>query len=95
MRIRIQKRGLVPAAVVAVIGTVALYLGSTEGLAACYWAIAQGAKIVEAHMYMPGRSRHKPWDKLPDAFVMLRKFAEDMATMRTGVSEQFRVRWSA
>lgn len=34
MRIRIQKRGLVPAAVVAVVGTVALYLGSTAGLAA-------------------------------------------------------------
>ena len=41
MRIRIQRRGLVPAAVVAVIGTVALYLGSTEGLAA--WHASRSA----------------------------------------------------
>ncbi|MGZ5399121.1 MAG: hypothetical protein ACXWDL_07830 [Nocardioides sp.] len=34
MRIRIQKRGLVPALVVAVVGTVLLYLASTVGLAA-------------------------------------------------------------
>lgn len=41
MRIRIQRRGLVPAAVVAVIGTVALYLGSTAGLAA--WHASRSA----------------------------------------------------
>ena len=34
MRIRIQRRGLVPAIVVAVIGTVLLYLASTYGVAA-------------------------------------------------------------
>lgn len=41
MRIRIQRRGLVPAAVVAVVATVALYLGSTEGLAA--WHASRSA----------------------------------------------------
>lgn len=34
MRVRIQRRGLVPAVVVAVVGTVLLYLGSTVGVAA-------------------------------------------------------------
>ncbi|MGH3348125.1 MAG: WD40 repeat domain-containing protein [Nocardioides sp.] len=34
MRIRIQRRGLVPAIVIAVVGTVLLYLGATYGVAA-------------------------------------------------------------
>jgi len=39
LRIRIQRRGLVPAAVAAVVGTAALYVGSTTGLAA--WHASQ------------------------------------------------------
>ena len=34
MRVRIQKRGLIPALIVAVVGTGLLYLGATEGLVA-------------------------------------------------------------
>ena len=41
MRVRIQKRGLVPALIVAVVGTVLLYLASTVGLAA--WHASQAA----------------------------------------------------
>lgn len=39
MRIRIQRRGLVPAIVIAIVGTVLLYLGSTYGVAA--WHASQ------------------------------------------------------
>ena len=38
MRIRIQRRGLVPAIVIAVVGTVLLYLGATYGVAAWHAA---------------------------------------------------------
>lgn len=41
MRVRIQRRGLVPALILAVVGTVLLYLASTVGLAA--WHISQAA----------------------------------------------------
>ncbi len=41
MRVRVQRRGLVPAVVVAVLGTVALYVGSTTGLAA--WHASRSA----------------------------------------------------
>lgn len=66
-----------------------------ESLAACYWAIGQGAKMLEVHMALPGRSRVTAFDKSPTELRMLRRFAEDCETMRSGVAEKFRVRWSA
>jgi sialic acid synthase SpsE len=65
------------------------------GLSACYRALALGAQMLEVHVTLPGRSRELAFDKTPTELRMLRKFAEDCATMTSGVSEQFRTRWSA
>jgi hypothetical protein len=51
LRIRVQKRGLVPAAVVAVVGTVVLYLASTVGLAA--WHRQDDAAVTAGRGYVP------------------------------------------
>ena len=67
----------------------------TEGLSACYRAIALGAKMVEVHLALAGRSRVMAFDKSPTEIRMLRKFAEDCETMRSGVAQRFRERWSA
>jgi len=64
----------------------------TEGLAACQWALAQGMRVLEAHLTIPG-SRCTPWDKTPAQFRALRTFADAVETMRSGVSTQFRARW--
>lgn len=66
-----------------------------QGIAACQWALAKGAKVIEAHLCLPGVSRQMPFDKTPQEFRQLREFAEACATMTTGVSETFRNRWSA
>ena len=66
-----------------------------EGIAACQYAIAQGARVVEAHLCLPGRSREMKWDKSPAQLRQLREFAEACETMRSGVSTTFRRRWSA
>lgn len=65
------------------------------GLSACYRALALGAQMLEVHFTLPGKSRELAFDKTPTEIRMLRKFAEDCATMTSGVSEQFRTRWSA
>lgn len=65
------------------------------GLAASYRAMALGAKMVEVHLALAGCSRVLPFDKSPTDIRMLRKFAEDVETMRSGVSQTFRDRWSA
>jgi N,N'-diacetyllegionaminate synthase len=65
-----------------------------EGTAACLYAVARGAKIIEAHFTIPG-ARQKTWDKSPAQLKEIRQFAEACATMTTGVSEVFRTRWSA
>jgi N,N'-diacetyllegionaminate synthase len=68
----------------------------TIGLAACQYAIAQGAQWIEAHLKLPGvTTRDRDWEKTPADFRLLRQFAEDVATMRTGVSQTFRNRWKA
>ncbi|GAA1479024.1 hypothetical protein GCM10009623_34700 [Nocardioides aestuarii] len=59
MRIRIQKRGLVPAAVVAVVGTVVLYLGATAGLAAWHRQ-QQDAAPPTGRGYLPGVIENAP-----------------------------------
>lgn len=63
-----------------------------EGIAACQWAIAQGAKMVEVHLTIPG-ARCKPWDKRPHEIEQLRLFADACETMRSGVGRVFRERW--
>jgi N,N'-diacetyllegionaminate synthase len=64
-----------------------------EGLSACYRALALGVSVIEVHMALPGKSREMPFDKTPDQIRQLRQFAEDVATMSTGVAERFRTRW--
>jgi N,N'-diacetyllegionaminate synthase len=70
------------------------YSDHCEGLSACYRALALGASVLEVHMTLPGKSREMPFDKTPDQIRQLRAFAEDCATMSTGVAERFRTRWS-
>jgi N,N'-diacetyllegionaminate synthase len=65
-----------------------------EGIAACLYALARGAKVVEAHFTIPG-ARQKVWDKSAAEIREIRQFAEQVATMQTGVSQVFRDRWSA
>jgi sialic acid synthase SpsE len=67
----------------------------TEGLSACYRALALGAKILEVHVCMRGRSREMPFDKSCGALRLLRDVMDDCETMRTGVAQRFRERWSA
>jgi N,N'-diacetyllegionaminate synthase len=67
----------------------------TVGLSACYWALAQGIQMLEVHLALAGRSRVMPFDKSPAEIRALRQFAEDVCTMKTGVSQRFRDRWSA
>lgn len=66
-----------------------------EGIAACQRAIVLGAKMIEVHFTLPGRSREKPWDKTPEQIRQLREFAEQMETIHSGVAQVYRDRWSA
>jgi sialic acid synthase SpsE len=66
------------------------------GLAACQWAIANGAKVIEIHMHdTERRGRVCAWDKSPDQIRQLRQFADDCLTMTSGVATTFRRRWTA
>jgi hypothetical protein len=65
-----------------------------NSIAACQWAIAQGVKVVEAHLCLPGRTRVRAFEKAPHEFRQLRDFAEACETMRSGVGQTFRDRWS-
>jgi hypothetical protein len=65
------------------------------GNAACLWAIANGAKVIEAHLRLEGRGRQCAWDRTPAQFRELREFADDVATMTSGVATRFRNRWQA
>lgn len=65
------------------------------GLSACKWAIANGAKIVEKHFSLHGRGRNSDWDMLPAGVRALRDFADDAESMRSGVAQRFRERWTA
>lgn len=67
----------------------------TEGLSACQWALAQGVQLVEVHLCLEHKSRVTKFDKTPEDIRTLRKFADDCATMRSGVATRFRERWSA
>jgi sialic acid synthase SpsE len=64
------------------------------GTLACQYAICHGAQWIEAHLKLPGvTTRDRDWEKTPADFKMLRQFAEDVATMRSGVGQTFRDRW--
>ena len=65
------------------------------GLSACYKAISLGATWIEAHLRVPGLTREWDWEKTPADFRALRQFADDVETMRTGVGQVFRDRWTA
>jgi N,N'-diacetyllegionaminate synthase len=68
----------------------------TCGLDACLWALARGVEVLEVHITLGGgRGRQMPWDKLPADFTKLRQFAESIETIRSGVSQTYRERWSA
>lgn len=67
----------------------------TEGTAVCKHMISQGAKVIEAHFCLPGRSRQKPWDKTPEQFREIRDWVDTVETLTTGISQTFRERWSA
>lgn len=67
----------------------------TIGTTACEHMISRGARIIEAHFCLPGRSRQMPWDKTPAQLREIRDWADCVATMTTGVSTQFRERWRA
>lgn len=62
------------------------------GTAACLYALARGAKVIECHFTIEG-ARKMPFDKTADDIRQIRQFAEACATISTGVSEQFRTRW--
>lgn len=70
------------------------YSDHCDGTAACLYALARGAKVLEVHFTIPG-ARQKPWDKSAAQVRELRDFAEQVATMQSGVSQVFRDRWSA
>ena len=67
----------------------------TIGTAACKHMISKGARIIEAHFCLPGRSRQMPWDKTPEQFREIRDWADTVETMTTGVATHFRERWTA
>jgi N,N'-diacetyllegionaminate synthase len=71
------------------------YSDHCEGIDACLYMLAKGAKVIETHFCLPGKSRVKSFDKDPSQFRQIRRFAESVATMTSGVSETFRTRWSA
>lgn len=67
----------------------------TIGTTVCKHMISRGARIIEAHFCLPGKSRQMSWDKTPEQFREIRDWADQVQTMTTGVSQQFRERWSA
>jgi sialic acid synthase SpsE len=59
---------------------------------ACSWALARGVKVLEVHFTI-GKGRVCAWDRTPDQVRELRRFANSVETMRSGVNQQFRERW--
>lgn len=71
------------------------YSDHTPGTAACKHMLSRGARIIEAHFCLPGKSRQMPWDKTPVQLREIRDWADTCEVMSTGVSTVFRDRWSA
>ena len=70
------------------------YSDHTVGTIAAKDAISRGARIVEVHVCLPGRSRQMAWDKTPEQLREIRDWADAVETMRTGIATQFRERWN-
>lgn len=67
-----------------------------QGLDTCFWAIARGVKVLEAHITLGnGRGRQMPFDRTPQEFARLREFADNCATITSGVATKFSERWKA
>jgi sialic acid synthase SpsE len=71
------------------------YSDHTCGIAACQHMISKGARIIEAHFCLPGKSRQMVFDKTPEQFRQIRDWSDQVQTMSTGVSTVFRERWTA
>lgn len=71
------------------------YSDHCVGLSACEYAIARGVKVIEVHFKIEGKGRNCVWDKTADDIRRLRAFADDCATMTSGVATRFRNRWTA
>lgn len=71
------------------------YSDHCEGTDACRYMLAKGAKVIEAHFCLEDRGRRTVWDKTSSQMQEIRRFAESVATMTSGVNETFRNRWSA
>lgn len=65
------------------------------GLAGCVHAYLQGVRLFEVHMTTPYAARQCAWDKTPEQIRELRRWCDDLETIRVGVSQQFRERWTA
>lgn len=65
----------------------------TVGLDACRWALARGVSVLEVHMALPDKGRRQSWDKLPHEVAELRRYADAVQTITSGVSTVFRERW--
>lgn len=66
------------------------------GLSGCCFALAQPSICyLEVHVTTPYAARQCSWDKTPDQMVELRRMADDFYTIRSGVSQTFRDRWTA
>jgi sialic acid synthase SpsE len=67
----------------------------TVGIAACQHMLSKGARIIEAHFCLPGKSRQMSWDKDPKMFQEIRDWSDSVQTMSTGIATHFRERWRA
>jgi len=67
----------------------------TIGIAACQHMLSKGARIIEAHFCLPGKSRQMIFDKTPQEFRQIRDWSDTVQTMSTGVATHFRERWRA
>jgi sialic acid synthase SpsE len=65
----------------------------TCGIAACQHMLSKGARIIEAHFCLPGKSRQMSWDKTPQEFREIRDWSDTVQTMVSGVATHFRERW--
>ncbi len=62
------------------------------GLTACQRALVRGVRYLEVHVTIEG-ARVMPFDKSMDDVRTLRRMIDDLETITSGVSQQFRERW--
>jgi sialic acid synthase SpsE len=64
----------------------------TVGLTACQRALVLGVRYLEVHVTIDG-ARQMPFDKTMQDIRVLREMIDDLETINSGVSQQFRERW--